>query len=74
MPGFQTLVALGQILGTTDLYLRNAIEQEKRGEPGPAESRERKVADVIDDARTEIASITGMPIENIRLKLEFVSH
>ena len=56
-------------LGVSESYLRTG----DGSGPAPA-SAARTVAMVLEDARSEIAAITGFPLSDVHLRMEFVSN
>src|SRR5690606_7747644 len=64
-PRPEMLAKIARALGVTEAYLHGGIvEDAKLG-------NQRTVAEVIDDAQREIASIMGMPPDRITIKVEF---
>ena len=67
----ETLDLAAKALGVSQRYL---ISGEGTHILAPSSSSVRTVATIIDDARNEIANITGVPLNQVRLNVEFVSH
>jgi transcriptional regulator with XRE-family HTH domain len=56
-------------LGVSESYLRTGD-----GNGAPSNPTMRTVAMILDEARNEIATITGVPLSDVYLKMEFVSN
>jgi len=71
VPRFETFELLAKALGVSATFLRTGVDEPA---PEPTSLPTRTVAVIIDEARNEIAAITGVPINNVRLNVEFLSH
>jgi transcriptional regulator with XRE-family HTH domain len=69
----ETLEKAAKALGVSQLYLVTGEEKHRVAPPTVSTNGARTVAVIIEDARTEIANITGVPLSNVRLNVEFVS-
>ena len=56
-------------LGVSEAFLRTGT-----GNTAATPSAPRTVAMIIEAARSEIAAVTGIPLNNVRLSMEFVSN
>ena len=67
----ETLALAAKALGVSLHYLTG----HEAAAPASAQSSNptRTVASIIEDARSEIATITGVPLSNVRLNVEFMS-
>lgn len=59
------LASIAQVLGVSEVFLLTG------GSNTVAADSNRTVAEVIEDAQREIASITGMPGDRVRVRVEF---
>ena len=69
IPRSETFTLVAKALGVSEASLRMGADTVVPSVSRPA----RTVAAIIEDARSEIASITGMALGNVRLNVEFVS-
>jgi transcriptional regulator with XRE-family HTH domain len=67
-PHSQTLIALAKVLGVSPEYLLHGNGSSTTGLMKPKET----VADVVEDARSRIAMLTGFAPEKVKLSVEFV--
>jgi transcriptional regulator with XRE-family HTH domain len=80
-PRSMTLARLANVLGVTEDYLRNGeaessvADSESKIEgfsEGVSRARGPKtVSDVIEEAKREIARLAGLPVERVKLSVEF---
>lgn len=69
VPRGETFGLVAQALGVSETYLRTG-----EGSAASAAPLGRTVATIIEEARNEIAAITGITVNNVRLNVEFVSN
>jgi transcriptional regulator with XRE-family HTH domain len=67
-PHSQTLTALAKVLAVSPEHLLHGNGTSTMGVMKPKET----VADVVEEARSRIATLTGFAPEKIKLKVEFV--
>jgi transcriptional regulator with XRE-family HTH domain len=67
VPRSEAFALVAEALGVSEMFLRSGADTAAPAKPV------RTVASIIEDARGEIASITGMPLTNVRVNVEFVS-
>ena len=70
----ETMERAAKALGVSQLYLVSGGEEHRPAPPVSSTNGARTVAVIIEDARGEIAKLTGMPLANVKLNVEFVSH
>lgn len=66
-PRPEMLTKLARALGVTEGYLHAGIVQDVQA------NSSRTIAEVVDQAQREIASIVKMPIDRVRIRVEFGS-
>jgi transcriptional regulator with XRE-family HTH domain len=67
IPRPDALARIAQVLGVDQQFLLSgATEPQIR-------QRTRTVAQIIDEARREIAAISGMPLDRVRVRVEYDS-
>jgi transcriptional regulator with XRE-family HTH domain len=67
MPRPDTLARIAQVLGVDQQFLLAGASEQ------PTKLRARSVGQVIDDARREIAAMSGMPLDRVRIRVEYDS-
>ena len=69
-PRTEALNLAADALGVSPAFLVAGADSQP---PVPPATPTRSVAVIIEDARSEIATITGVPLTNVRLNVEFLS-
>src|SRR5258708_1715993 len=73
VPRFDTFQLLAKALGKSDSYLRTGTDiPSSSGRAG--DTSPRSVAVIIENARTAISESTGVPLDKVRLNVEFASN
>lgn len=67
IPRPQTLADIARALGVTEQYLLAGVAN---AAPPP---RSRTISEIIDTAQREIASASGMPLDRVRVRVEYLS-
>lgn len=67
IPRPEKLARIAQVLGVNPQFLMNGIAEET------APTRTRTVGEIIDEAQREIARISGLPLDRVKVKIEYLS-